>query len=96
MNWHSPFLPTMHEAGYDVHAEAWLGTFLPAKTPQAIVDALNAAIGAAVRSPEMKESLAKIGNEPTFDTPANFAATVKADLETWGPVVKASGFVAED
>ena len=44
----------------------------------------------------MVESLAKIGNEPTFQTPAQFAETVKADIVRWGPVVKASGFVAEE
>jgi tripartite-type tricarboxylate transporter receptor subunit TctC len=44
----------------------------------------------------MLDSLAKVGNEPTFQTPAEFAATVRADLERWGPVVKASGFVADD
>jgi tripartite-type tricarboxylate transporter receptor subunit TctC len=40
--------------------------------------------------------MAKIGNEPAFQTPAQFAATVRADVARWGPVVKASGFVAED
>ena len=44
----------------------------------------------------MVENLAKVGNEPAFQTPAEFAATVKADIERWSPVVKASGFVAED
>ena len=69
---------------------------MPAKTPAEIVDALNGAIADAVKSPEMIDSLAKVGNEPTFQTPAQFAATVKADIARWGPVVKASGFVAED
>ena len=44
----------------------------------------------------MIENLSKVGNEPWFQTPAEFAATVKADVERWGPVVNASGFVAED
>ena len=95
----SPFLPdvpTMREQGYDVVVQAWLGVFVPAKTPPGIVNALNAAIGEAVKSPQMVENLAKVGNVPTFQTPQEFAATVKADIERWGPVVKASGFVAED
>ena len=58
--------------------------------------ALNAAIGAAVKSPEMIDSLAKSGNEPMFQEPEAFAVTVKAGLERWGPIVKASGFVAEE
>jgi tripartite-type tricarboxylate transporter receptor subunit TctC len=95
----SPFLPeipTMSEAGYDVVVESWLGVFAPAKTPPATVGALNAALGEAVRSRELTEGLAKIGNEPAYQAPAEFAATLKADIDRWGPVVKASGFVAED
>ena len=95
----SPFLPdvpTMREQGYDVVAEAWLGAFVPAATPGATVRALGAAINDAARAPDMAESLAKFGNEPVFQTPEEFAATVRADIARWGPVVKASGFVAED
>jgi tripartite-type tricarboxylate transporter receptor subunit TctC len=95
----SPFLPdvpTMVEAGYNVVVESWLGVFVPSKTPAEVVDALGAAIGEAVKSPAMIENLAKVGNEPRFQTPAEFAATVKANVARWGPVVKASGFIAED
>jgi tripartite-type tricarboxylate transporter receptor subunit TctC len=95
----SPFLPdvpTMREQGYDVVVESWLGFFAPAKTPPDIVRALSRAIGEVTGSPEMAQSVAKFGNEPTFQSPEQFAATVKADLDRWGPVVKASGFVAEE
>jgi tripartite-type tricarboxylate transporter receptor subunit TctC len=44
----------------------------------------------------MIETLAKVGNTTAFQTPAQFAATVRADLARWAPVVKASGFVADD
>jgi tripartite-type tricarboxylate transporter receptor subunit TctC len=91
-----PNVPTMREVGYNVVVETWLGIFAPAKTPPETVRALNAAIGEAVRSPEMIESLAKTGNETRFESPEQFAATVRADLERWGPIVKASGFVAEE
>jgi tripartite-type tricarboxylate transporter receptor subunit TctC len=64
--------------------------------PVEIVNALSAAIGEAVKSPQMVESLAKIGNVPAFETPTQFAETVKADIARWGRIVKASGFVAEE
>jgi len=95
----SPFLldvPTMREAGFDVAFETWVGVLGPARMPRDVVVALNAAIGDAVRSPEMTESLAKMGNRTKFQTPDAFAATLKADIERWRPVVKASGFVAEE
>jgi tripartite-type tricarboxylate transporter receptor subunit TctC len=91
-----PDVPTMAEAGYDVVVESWLGVFVPAKTPADIVDALNAVIAEAAKSSQMIENLAKVGNTTALQTPAQFAATVKADLARWAPVVKASGFVAED
>jgi tripartite-type tricarboxylate transporter receptor subunit TctC len=91
-----PEVPTMTEAGYNVVVESWLGVFVPAKTPADIVAALSAAIADAVKSPQMGESLAKIGNLPAFQTPVEFAAVVKADVARWAPIVKASGFVAED
>jgi tripartite-type tricarboxylate transporter receptor subunit TctC len=89
-------VPTIREAGYDVVVDTWLGAFLPAKASPQIVQALSAAIADAVKSPEMVESLAKIGSEPRFQPPDAFAATVAADTARWAPVVKASGFVADE
>jgi tripartite-type tricarboxylate transporter receptor subunit TctC len=86
----------MVEAGYNVVIDSWLGIFVPAKTPADIVEALNAAIAETAKSSHMIENLAKVGNTTAFQTPAQFAATVKADLARWAPIVKASGFVADD
>ena len=91
-----PDVPTMTEAGYNVVVESWLGVFVPAKTPADIVEALSAAIAEAAKSSHMIENLAKVGNTTAFQTPAQFAATVKVDLARWAPIVKASGFVADD
>lgn len=91
-----PDVPTAKESGYNVVVETWLGVFLPAKMPEDIVRALSSAMGEASRSAAIKENLAKFASEPTFQTPAQFAETIKNDLKRWGPVVKASGFVAVD
>jgi tripartite-type tricarboxylate transporter receptor subunit TctC len=91
-----PGIPTMREAGYNVIVDSWSGVFLPAKVPQRVVNALSAAIGRAVMSLRMIENLARAGNAPAFQSPAQFVATVKADLLRWAPVVKASGFIADD
>ncbi len=93
----SPFLPdvpTMKEQGYNVVVESLAGVFVPAKTPDRIVGALSAAMREASQSKAMIESLAKFGTEPAYLSPAEFAAWIKAELDRWGPVVKASGFVA--
>jgi tripartite-type tricarboxylate transporter receptor subunit TctC len=92
----APDIPTMREQGFNVAIDSWLGVFVPAKTPPEVVNALNAAISDAAKSPEMTEALAKFGNEPVFATPQQFAEMLKAAIDRWGPVVKASGFVAEE
>jgi tripartite-type tricarboxylate transporter receptor subunit TctC len=91
-----PDIPTMKEQGFNVVVESWLGVFLPAKAPKPVLDALSAAMKEASQSAAMKDSLAKFASEATYQTPDEFVATIKADLERWGPVVKDSGFVAVD
>ena len=95
----SPFMPnvpTAKESGYDVVIESWLGVFLPAKVPTDALSALSNAMKQASESPTMKENLAKFAGTATFQTPQQFGETIKSDLNRWGPVVKASGFVAVD
>src|ERR1700704_2280922 len=75
----SPFLPdvpTMIEQGFNVVNDSWLGVIAPAKMPEDVVNSLSSAIAEAVKSPQMVENMAKIGNEPSFQTPVQFAATV--------------------
>jgi tripartite-type tricarboxylate transporter receptor subunit TctC len=91
-----PDVPTMVEQGYNVVVESWLGVFLPAKAPADVLNALSAAIREASQSAAMKDNLAKFASVATFQTPAQFTETIKDDLKRWGPVVKASGFVAVD
>jgi tripartite-type tricarboxylate transporter receptor subunit TctC len=91
-----PDVPTMVEQGYNVVVESWLGVFLPAKAPADVLNALSAAIREASQSAAMKDNLAKFASVATFQTPAQFTETIKDDIKRWGPVVKASGFVAVD
>ena len=92
-----PNIPTMVESGYkDVVAEVWLGVFMPAHTPPAVVARAAAAINEALRLPELRETFSRFGMEPMQGSPESFAALVKSDLAAWGPIIKASGFTAED
>jgi len=93
----TPDVPTMVESGFpQIVVEPWLGFFAPAKTSADTVNRLAAAIGEAMKSPETVQSFEKFGNEAVVGTPAAMAATLKADLARWQPIVKASGFTAED
>lgn len=91
-----PQVPTMSEQGYKVVVESLSGTFLPAGTPAKIVAALSAAMREATQAKTLIDTLAQSGTEPAYMPPAEFAAWIKARLAQWGPVVKASGFVATD
>jgi tripartite-type tricarboxylate transporter receptor subunit TctC len=92
-----PDVPTLAESGYpQIVVEPWLGFFAPAKTPADTVARLAAAIGEAIKAPDTAQSFEKFGNEVVAGTPASTAAALKADLARWQPIVKASGFTAED
>jgi tripartite-type tricarboxylate transporter receptor subunit TctC len=92
-----PDVPTMAESGYpDVVVEAWLGFLAPAKTPADVVARLAAAVAAAAKADDVVQGLERFGMESVVSMPAEFAATLKADIERWAPIVKASGFTAED
>jgi tripartite-type tricarboxylate transporter receptor subunit TctC len=91
-----PDVPTIAEAGvpgYD--STIWLGIMAPAGTPTAIVDKLNAEINKAINRPDVKEQWDKQGAVPLVMTPAEFDKYLRADIEKWAGVVKASGITAQ-
>lgn len=96
----SPFLPdipTFVEQGYkDIAVQEWLGWFLPARTPMDQVNRLNGVVRDALQAHEFVESLAKAGLQPMYQPQEDFARMVKADHARWAPIVKTTGFTAED
>jgi tripartite-type tricarboxylate transporter receptor subunit TctC len=92
-----PDVPTMAESGYrDVVVQAWLGFLAPARTPQDTLARLASAIAEAAKDDSARQSMEKFGMQAAAAAPAEFAATIKADIARWAPIVKASGFTAED
>jgi tripartite-type tricarboxylate transporter receptor subunit TctC len=87
-----PDLPTVAESGvpgFDV--TSWNAIFVRKETPQAIVDTLNAAIGEALKAPDLRAAFLKLGITPQGSTPADLSARLKADIEKWGAVIKTAG-----
>ena len=92
----NPTVPTFVEQGMkNVVAQEWFGFFLPPKTPDAIVQSTNAALVAALRDKTSIDALAGLGLSVDTSTSQELAARLKADLETWRPIVKATGFTAD-
>jgi tripartite-type tricarboxylate transporter receptor subunit TctC len=91
-----PDVPTFREAGYDIEGSGWYGLFAPAATPGAIVARLSTAAIDAMRAATVRSRLESLGVEPTGLGPRELAAIMKHDYDRWGPVIKASGFKAEN
>lgn len=85
-------IPTIAEAGYkDFDVNPWFGLFAPARVPAGIVQKINADVNDVVKSRDVADKFAAQGAEPYLSTPQEFAAVLKADIDKWGRVVKASG-----
>jgi tripartite-type tricarboxylate transporter receptor subunit TctC len=92
-----PDVPTIRELGYSAIEEVdWFGIFVPAETSTETVHALNIAISAALITNEVKAGFAKLSYEPAAASPEEFAQLVKSEFDRWGPIVRASGYRAEN
>ncbi|MBX9774550.1 MAG: tripartite tricarboxylate transporter substrate binding protein [Xanthobacteraceae bacterium] len=87
-------VPTTAELGYpQVVAENWYGMVAPIGTPPAIVARLNQATVEALHDPGVKEKLSSQGLTLIGDTPDEFTAYIRAEIEKWAKVAKAAGLV---
>lgn len=92
----APELPTVAEAGLKGYAvDAWFGVVAPAKTPHDIIAKLSGSVMAAVKSADVRARFEQLGYDPIGDTSAEFAATIKADIEKFARVIKAAGIKVE-
>jgi tripartite-type tricarboxylate transporter receptor subunit TctC len=83
-----PDVPTMQEAGFPGFvASGWIGLFVPAGTPQPIVDKLSSAVRQAYDNPEVMATL-KAGGDPVASTPKEFADLIASDRAKWSKVIQ--------
>jgi tripartite-type tricarboxylate transporter receptor subunit TctC len=91
-----PDVPTIAEsgvAGYDM--SPWVGLWAPAGTPRDIVTRLNREVVAVLNMPAVRDKMAELALVPVGDSPAEFAAFHKAEVEKWAKVYRAAGLQAE-
>jgi tripartite-type tricarboxylate transporter receptor subunit TctC len=92
----APDIPTIAEAGLPGYEAAIsYGIFLPASTPQPLVERLHDAVDATIRSPDIARRFTELGADPQFGTPAEFAAYVADDLAKWARLAKEAGLKAD-
>ena len=68
-----------------------IGVLAPAKTPKAVIGQLSASIAKAVRHPDTVSRYTALGIDPVGNTPAEYAAQIRVDIEKYAKAVKASG-----
>jgi len=91
-----PDLPPVAEggvAGYE--AIGWFGLLVPAATPAAVVEKLSADANRVLNDPEVKQRMLALGAEPSGNTPAQFAAFIRADQAKWSKLMRERGIQPE-
>ena len=92
-----PDLPTMAEgglAGYEVSPA--MGVLAPAATPPEIVGRLSTEIAKIVQMPDVKARLRSDGAEPIGNTPEQYVAYIKSEIEKWAGVATSAGIKVQD
>ena len=87
-----PELPTFAEAGlpqYDTNA--WYSMHAPAGTPPEIVRRLNAELVAILKDPDILARYKQLATDPAGNSPEEFAAFVRAELDKYARIIKSAG-----
>jgi tripartite-type tricarboxylate transporter receptor subunit TctC len=90
-----PEVPTLAEGGVPIEGLGWNGIFVPAGTPQPIIDRLQVEIAKVLRSKEVQDDAATLGTVAGGERPQEFAAFVRAEVQKWGKVIKDANIKAE-
>ena len=91
-----PDVPAIAEsgvAGFDV--SPWFGVLAPAKTPAPALERLNQEMVKALRNPTLRERLARDGVDVVGNTPQEFGAFIRSEMQKWAKAIKESGAKVE-
>ena len=91
-----PELPTLAEAGVSGYESGvWFGLAVPANTPRDVIMKLNAEAIKGTRSPEFVKRMTELGYNIMGTSPEVMTDMSRAEVQRWGPIVKASGAKAD-
>jgi len=88
-----PDVPSLKQSGYDAEYAQWSGLFVPANTPEPVVQRLRAAAKAAANDPKVQEVILKAGSPVMFQDTPEFEKYVQNDVRRMNDVVKKIGKV---
>jgi tripartite-type tricarboxylate transporter receptor subunit TctC len=90
-----PELPTVAESGFPgFEATSWFALLAPTGTPAPILEKVRREALKVLAEPDMRARFAQLGLDPVGNSPAEFAAVIKADLAKWAKVIKEVGIKA--
>ena len=90
-----PNLPTVAETVPGFYLMGWQGLFAPGKTPDAVVEKINAPLVRYLKTSEAGERLRRIGVDVKWTTPEEMRDWVESQLKHWGNFAKTAGIVPE-
>jgi tripartite-type tricarboxylate transporter receptor subunit TctC len=90
-----PQIPTIAETLPGFEANQWYGVVVPAGTPDAIVQRLNAEIRTAMKSPEIVEALARDGADVWVTSSPEFRDYIGKEIDRWGDLIRRANIRAE-
>jgi tripartite-type tricarboxylate transporter receptor subunit TctC len=86
-----PDAPTIAEAGYPgMDGDGWIGMFVPAGTPKDIIALLHGEVAAIMKLAAMKEQMATLGLDPVANTPGEFDARLRLEVDKWSRIIRAA------
>ena len=92
----SPDVPTFAEQGLGgLDLSGWIGMFVPAGTPEAVVQQLSDDIQAVVSGQQFNQRMVNMGFSPVGNGAEEFAAQYARDFERWAEMVKETGFTPQ-
>jgi len=93
----APEIPTMAEVGVPgVEVETWFGIFLPAGTPDNIVDKINQTTQSILNTPSVRAQLEKQGFRIIGGSRADFSKYYLSEINRYGRIVKEANLKASD
>ncbi len=91
----APDIPTVAETLPGFSVISITGIVVPSATPRDLVHKISADINGVLQSPDLRRRMNETGMEPSGNTPEQFDAFIRSEIEKWAPIVKAAGLKAE-
>jgi len=86
-----PDVPTFIENGLSIDVTSWYCLVVPAGTPKPVVDRLHTAMVDALKSPQVAETLLRMGAPPESSSPAELTVFLRNEIKKFAEVVALAG-----